>query len=224
VPYDPAVSTSVVESEIVRFLRDFVRAPYAQYTEHGIHAYFFSRLYAALPAESRYMNVASVGKVCRVQKEYPTPTNLGKSRRQGWDICLLDTREGEGEQTDNTLPLFDRLGAAALVEFGLNATKKHLVEDIRRLAHRDVRADLRCAVHLVRRSGGRGAARLSNRDESTTGRQASLFAKRRWLVETLLEARGEGTGPVVVYVSFPGQNDAEILRITADGEESIALA
>jgi hypothetical protein len=82
------LSADVVDltrATIIAFCRDFLSRPYLCYTEHGLHALFFSRLYDALPSEERY-TYCNDRQLCVLQKEYPTATKLGKSKRQHWDI------------------------------------------------------------------------------------------------------------------------------------------
>ena len=78
----------IVRETIETFCLEFAEHPYICYTEHGLHALFFSRLYDALPEDQRYFEWDG-RKVCAVQKEYATADNLGKSKRQHWDIAVL---------------------------------------------------------------------------------------------------------------------------------------
>ena len=71
--------------EIVRritkeFCLEFVENPYCCYTEHGLHARLFTRLYNALPDDQRY-RCWDGHQVCVIQQEYPTAHDLDKSRR-----------------------------------------------------------------------------------------------------------------------------------------------
>jgi hypothetical protein len=175
-----------------------------------------------LPLEDRYLNLRGHGKVCRIQKEYPTPRNLEKSRRQGWDICLLRSPAVPCETATAQRPLFDRLDTEAIVEFGLNAERKHLLEDVRRLAHKDVRADFRYAVHLMRVSGPQLAARLSLRDGSPSDAQTKAFSTRDWIVEELSRWKKANGVSVTVLLCFPARNGGWLWRLTPEGEESLS--
>jgi hypothetical protein len=72
------------------FCTEFVKNPYLCYTEHGLHALFYTKLYNALTPAERYTEWAA-HRVCVIQKEYPTARSLGKPRRQNWDIALIKT-------------------------------------------------------------------------------------------------------------------------------------
>ncbi|CAK8716232.1 hypothetical protein GCAAIG_05645 [Candidatus Electronema halotolerans] len=136
-----------VRQAIKGFCVEFVNHPYLCYTEHGQHALFYTRLYNLLPEEERYVSYQNQ-RVCILQKEYPTATNLGKPKRQHWDVSVLATlptnkltREG-----------YDYLPLLASIEFGLNATEEHLKDDIERLGHPDANVMQGFIVHLYRLS------------------------------------------------------------------------
>ena len=97
-----------------QFCADFVAAPYVCYTEHGQHAYFFALLYAALPESSRYV-LFNGHRICVIQKEYPTATNLGRSQRQHWDISVIKVPPPSANRTR-----YDYLPLQAAAEFGEN--------------------------------------------------------------------------------------------------------
>ncbi|MBO8167891.1 MAG: hypothetical protein H0Z35_01755 [Thermoanaerobacteraceae bacterium] len=78
----------IVRNVIEDFCREFSKFPYLCYTEHGLHARFYSALYNALPPAARYINWEGK-KICVIQKEYPTAGTLGKPRRQNWDIAVI---------------------------------------------------------------------------------------------------------------------------------------
>ena len=132
--------------------------PYLCYTEHGQHALFYTRLFNALPSEQRHTTWQGQ-KICVIQKEYPTAGNLGKPRRQHWDIAVLKTPP-ESLMTESA---YDYLELAAVIEFGMNARKKHLVEDLRRLCRTDANLSQGFIVHLYRLS-----------------KPGALFSKRDW--------------------------------------------
>ena len=93
------------------------------------------------------------------QKEYPTAGDLGKPRRQHWDIAILKTPP----ETLTTASGYDYLKLTAVIEFGMNARKKHLVEDLRRLHHAEANLSQGFVVHLYRLSS-----------------PGALFSKRDW--------------------------------------------
>ena len=80
----PTETAELTEATLVEFCKEFVEHPYLCYTEHGLHALFFARLYAALPPDERYLEFAGK-RVSVVQKEYPTHHHLDRPRRQNWD-------------------------------------------------------------------------------------------------------------------------------------------
>ncbi len=127
-----------------RFCEEFLCHPYLCYTEHGLHALFFSRLLEALPSTQRYSTWQGK-KFCIVQKEYPTATPLGKSKRQHWDISVIRIPPKISQKNS-----FDYLGLSAVFEFGMNASKEHLKEDIRRLTHQGANLDHGFALHFHR--------------------------------------------------------------------------
>jgi hypothetical protein len=139
---------AVVRDTVIRFCEEFIQDPYLCYTEHGQHALFYTMLFNALPESRRYAMWDSK-RVCLLQKEYPTAGSLSKSRRQHWDIALLQTPL---QPVPGEAPEYDRLKLAAAVEFGMNAKRKHLREDIRRLCHPDAHVGHGFVVHLYRLS------------------------------------------------------------------------
>ena len=123
---------------VAAFCREFGAHPYLCYTEHGLHALFFARLYASYPEHGRYAEWDG-DRVCVVQKQYSTAASLGKPRRQYWDIAALRTRCECVRGLPARHPAFDYLRLATAVKFGLNYPAAHLAEDVRRLSH--VRVD-----------------------------------------------------------------------------------
>lgn len=142
-----------------RFADDFVVQPYRCYTEHGLHALFFAELFTLLAPEERYFSVRGRAVGC-IQKEYPTATKLGRSKRQHWDIAVLDSSVGAymSESKLEEIPL------VAVFEFGLNEAVDHLKNDLDRLLHSEARVENAVAVHL-QRIGDR-VNRFSDRDFS----------------------------------------------------------
>ena len=150
----------IVRQSIINFCKEFIIHPYLCYTEHGQHALFYSMLLQALPESMRYAFWQGK-KVCVVQKEYPTAGKLGKPQRQHWDISLLKTSLASITNDSNS---FDYLNLLAVVEFGMNETEEHLIDDINRLCHEDAHVDHGFIVHLYRLS--KPGNRFSNRDWS----------------------------------------------------------
>lgn len=162
-----------VEKTIQDFCQEFIKNPYLCYTEHGIHALFFNRLYNALPEEARYFNWMG-HKVCVIQKEYPTATDLEKSQRQHWDISVIQTPPETLQKTNS----YDFFKLHSVIEFGMNADAKHLKEDIRRLSHPDSNVQNKYAVHLYRF----GMA-MSRRDISPKGAEFITLEDAKRLAE-----------------------------------------
>lgn len=155
----------VIEQTLKEFCLDFLRNPYLCYTEHGLHALFYARLYIALPPADRYLTLDE-RQVCVLQKEYPTADALGKPKRQHWDIAVLSNppRSLPGKQ-----PPYDYMRLAAVVEFGLNAAQDHLEDDIQRLRHPGANVDQGYFVHLYRLTAPK--AKCSGRDWSNQSAQ-----------------------------------------------------
>jgi hypothetical protein len=154
----------LIRQAIREFCVEFVREPYLCYTEHGLHALFYSQLLAAIPEDRRYADWHG-HRVCVVQKEYPTAGTLGKPQRQHWDIAVLKAPLHSNHDVHG----YDYLRLEAAIEFGLNATEEHLVDDIQRLSHRDASLDAAFAVHLYRLSSP--GALISGRDWSPLSKQ-----------------------------------------------------
>jgi hypothetical protein len=153
------------QSEKVRvvaadFCAEFVKNPYLCYTEHGLHALFYTKLYNALTPEERYTEWAG-HRVCVIQKEYPTARPLGKPRRQNWDIAMIKTPP---ECLAGSQPSYDYLRLAAVVELGMNEAQEHLEDDLSRLCHADANVENGFIIHLYRISGPE--VQVSGRDWS----------------------------------------------------------
>lgn len=138
--------TTVVEQTLQAFCQTFVSYPYLCYTEHGLHALFYTHLYNALAPQERYL-LWQGESVCVLQKEYPTADALGKPRRQHWDIAVIRNPPQclAGKQHS-----YDYLCLAAVIEFGLNEPSAHLEDDIQRLSHPGANVDQSYFVHLYR--------------------------------------------------------------------------
>jgi hypothetical protein len=150
-------SQDLIRSTLRDFCLEFTSEPYLCYTEHGLHALFFSRLHDALPVDQRYLEWGG-RRVCAIQKEYATAHDLGKSRRQHWDIAVLrNPPVTKGE------PPYDHFEVEAAVEFGLNEGRDHLIEDMRRLSHKSSNVRNGYTVHLYRISNAVSKRDLSPR-------------------------------------------------------------
>jgi len=156
---------TILQRTIEAFCLRFLQEPYLCYTEHGLHALFYTWLYNALPPEQRYTDWHG-RKICVVQKEYPTAGTLDKPRRQHWDIAVIQTPP---ECWANKQPAYDYLRLAAIVEFGLNEARAHLEDDIARLSHADANAGRGYAIHLYRLS--KPGEKFSGRDWSSKSAQ-----------------------------------------------------
>jgi hypothetical protein len=106
-----------------------------------------------------------------IQKEYRTPTNLGRSKRQNWDIAVVKNPPSSDVHGAGS---YDYLRLLAVVEFGLNEAIDHLEDDLQRLTHREANVENRFAVHLHRLSSPGG--RTSGRDWSPRSRRIVSLA------------------------------------------------
>jgi hypothetical protein len=156
----------LVQKTVKAFCQEFLRTPYLCYTEHGIHARFYAQILAAIPEDKRVLGFGGQ-TVCVVQKEYPTAHDLKKTRRQHWDIAVL---ANPAVPKFGETPPYDFLKLDSVVEFGMNATPRHLKEDIRRLGHPEANVDNQFIVHLHRLSTP-GTGRISSRDWSPRSKQ-----------------------------------------------------
>jgi hypothetical protein len=199
---------AVTRRTLLDFCKEFASRPYLCYTEHGLHALFFSRLYNALPEDSRY-TVCNGQELCVLQKEYPTAHNLGKSRRQHWDISLIRTPVVPPARPN----AFDYLPLAAVIEFGLNCPSDHLEDDITRLCHPEANVDHRFVVHLYRLSSA--ANKVSGRDWAP---ESTILCSRD-SIRVVLRNR-----PVEVFfgvVDATGANQPGLWLITGSGIEQV---
>ena len=151
----------IVKRVIIQFAKEFVENPYLCYTEHGLHALFYTRLYNSLPTEQRYRTWHGK-KVCVIQKEYRTAKDLDKSKRQNWDISIIKTPIRNDIAYD-----YQRL--FAVVEFGMNESETHLSGDIARITHSDANIDHGFIMHLYRLSFP--GSYISNRDWSANSKK-----------------------------------------------------
>lgn len=165
----------IVRDVVHDFCVDFVEHPYRCYTEHGVHALLFAQLFNALPEGERFLRWNG-HEMCAIQKEYCTAHDLGKSRRQHWDLAVLKApRERAGADSRQR---YDYMPLAAALEVGLNEPGKHLREDIRRLRHTDANIEEGFVLHLYR---------LSKPREKLSGRDWSCRSPRIVGVEQVME-------------------------------------
>ncbi|MGG1400167.1 hypothetical protein ABE288_20445 [Bacillus salipaludis] len=176
---------SIVNSSIEQFCKDFIDNPYLCYTEHGIHAYFYNILFQNLAPEQRYIDIGS-HKVCVLQKEYPTNHNLDKSKRQNWDIAVINAKQ-------LNFPSYDHLELDSVIEFGLNEPLEHLQDDLNRILHSKANVTNKFLVHLHRLSGF-GNDRISRRDWSQK-------SKRIVMLEEIINICKD-TDSVIYYAMF----------------------
>ena len=155
-------SQLLFEQALTDFVCNFLEHPYDAYTEHGQHALFYADLMQRFPESERYACWQG-RRICVLQKEYPTAHDLGKPRRQHWDVALLKT------PLESVKDAYDYLRLAAVVEFGLNATEEHLADDVERLCHAGANLERRYVVHLYRLSVP--GNRFSGRDWSAKARK-----------------------------------------------------
>lgn len=201
-----------VKKAIEEFCIEYVMKPYLCYTEHGHHARFYLTLYNMLPQSERYF-VYNGEEVCVIQKEYPTAHNLDKSRRQNWDIAVLKRPVSSGEKGE---PGYDYLPLNSVVEFGLNAGKEHLVEDIRRLCHKNSNVTHKFIVHLYR---------ISTSGNLISGRDWSEKSKRILSLDEITDVvTGYACDSLLVYVgihdkTFPNKNG--VWAISKSGRQQV---
>jgi len=197
---------NIVRETIEGLCLEFAEHPYICYTEHGLHALFFSRLYDALPDDQRYFEWNSQ-KVCAIQKEYATAHNLGKSRRQHWDIAVL--RNPPATRMEHPYDFFE---IEAAVEFGLNAGRKHVREDMRRLSHPSSNVETGYVVHLYRISEGLSKRDLSPRSVRIWPGESA--AKRE---DLLAEVRKMNVTVYYVLVDTTRKLESEALLLDRSG-------
>lgn len=151
----------LVRKVAIDFCIEFTENPYLCYTEHGFHAYFHTMLFNVIPENERFADWKGK-KICIIQKEYRTANKLGKSKRQNWDVSVikLPPEIDKGIKSQS----YDYLRLAAVVEFGLNEGGEHLMDDIKRLCHRDSNTNSQFIIHLYRFS--EPGNHFSNRDRS----------------------------------------------------------
>lgn len=107
-----------------------------------------------------------------IQKEYPTACDLGKARRQHWDVAIV---EAPPQSAVPGPKAYDYLRVGAAVEFGMNRAEQHLVDDMERLCHPDAHVGQGFVVHLYRLS--RAGASFCTHDWSPSS--ARILTKER---------------------------------------------
>jgi hypothetical protein len=151
----------LTELELITFCKEFVAQPYLCYTEHGLHARFFTQLYNAFAAHGLEREADFEGRqVGLIQKEYPTNHHFGRSRRQNWDTSVIE----HPIVRPAALRPYDHFPLAAVVEFGLNCGPGHLISDQHRLSHQDSNVAAKMIAHVYRLSAA--GNQISNRDLS----------------------------------------------------------
>ena len=206
----PIDAAELTEATLVEFCKEFVEHPYLCYTEHGIHALFFARLLEKLPNSMRYFDFHGE-RVSAIQKEYPTEHDLGKSRRQNWDISVI---KPPSEMPKGRLA-YDNLPLAAVIEFGLNYGEKHILGDIARLSHDQTKMDRRLIAHFYRLSPS--ATRISGRDGAP---KSSTLCTCKSIQDML--KKGNNVTVYYAMIDDTGHNDSGLWKVTAKGCELLA--
>jgi len=185
----------ILEQTLKQFTLEFIDEPYLCYTEHGLHARFYTSLYNALSDEQRYFNWEGK-QVSVIQKEYPTATDLGKSRRQHWDISVI---KNPPEFAFPVTPMpYDFFRLSAVVEFGLNESTDHLEDDIDRLCHSESNVQNPFLVHLYR---------LTNPGEQNSRRDLSNGSNR--IVPIEKAAKMTINKPVEIFYGMYDDNNPD---------------
>lgn len=190
--------TCIIETCIIDFCKEFLDNPYLCYTEHGLHARFYYGLLKALPEELSY-TMFNGKKICTVQKEYRTRTDLGKDWRQNWDIAIIDVNV-------NSNLKYDYLPLHSVIEFGLNVGKEHLREDLRRLKHKESNVTNRYIVHLYRINKG-----FSGRDISSNNKKNMEITDIEAIYKDLKSVNNLGSEDVRIYYA-----KADCIKSTKD--------
>ncbi len=160
----------LVRETIIEFCNEFIDEPYLCYTEHGLHALFYTRLLEKLKGQDLHFLTWKGKKVYTIQKEYRTATELGKTKRQNWDISVIKKPPTSNIKETS----YDYLELSVAIEFGLNEDIQHFKEDIRRLGHGDANIiDTAFVVHLIRLFEPKN--RISNRDITKTNKNYQEF-------------------------------------------------
>ena len=208
----------IIENILKDFLKEFINNPYLCYTEHGLHALFYTKLYDYLSKEQRHLLNYGMINIYAIQKEYPTAYQLGKGRRQHWDVAVI-SNPPEPVTLDKK-PGYDYLKLFAVFEFGLNEKIKHLQDDIERLSNKDSHVEHPFVIHLYRISGGRNNIRFSMRDRSSDADEKQ-FVKPD-MVQSLLK---NIDSKITVYHGIANQppRKSELCKITKDTIEIIDL-
>lgn len=161
-----------LESILAEFAVEFFRHPYVCYNEHGLHAWLFCKIYQSLSLSER-SGILDDQYVSIVQNEYPTAHDLDKSRRQNWDISIL---RQPLEPLNDKPSKYDYLKLDAVIEMGLNATKSHLVEDVRRMEHEKANVSHKYILHFYRLSDGYSGRDLKPNHKSIMSKEEAQMA------------------------------------------------
>ena len=198
----------LIRNTIIDFCAEFIKNPYLCYTEHGQHALFYSMLLDRMTEEEKYIDLKGQ-KICTVQKEYPTATDLDRSKRQHWDIAILQNPPQTSQREDNQS--FDFLNLLAVIEFGLNENREHLEDDIDRLCHEGANVEHRFIIHLYRLS--EGGNKFSNRDWSPESQQIVPISEiQNFIIKKPIEvfyavSNTSGKTPSGFWILSGGVND-----------------
>jgi hypothetical protein len=209
------ISVNDKAKETIReFICEFIEHPYLCYTEHGQHARFYQMLYKALEPSQRYLTPDwHSQKVCVIQKEYPTASNLDKPRRQHWDIAII---KSPAESAPEKNPSYDYLKLEAIIEFGMNVAKDHLEDDIKRVCNDNANASNRYIVHLYRLS--KAGNQFSMRDWSPSSKQILTVPEVKAMIPL-------GQSVSIFYGMYndtdKSQNDAWLIKDGAEPEKII---
>ncbi|MGD8515568.1 MAG: hypothetical protein PVJ23_00705 [Anaerolineae bacterium] len=200
VPETPSSLLGTVRHITRKFCRAFVAEPYLCYTQHGLHALLFARLFDAL-WEAERLPVWEGRRVCVIQKEYPTAHPLGKSRRQHWDLAVLKTPLER--QPEDARPAYDSLKLSAAIEVGLNAPQEHLRADLRRLLHREANLEVGFVLHLYRLS--KPGAMVSARDWSVRSPRILPVESVAAILAEAREAETAAERPIEILYAVAGE-------------------
>lgn len=197
------------------FCERFMKEPYLCYTEHGQHALFFSHVYeklkekealcATLDLECEGEGPQSI-EICVLQKEYPTAGLLeAGTRRQHWDISVLKSdkhRKLESKCKENPV---DFIELDAVAEFGLNASKAHLLQDVKRLVNDQSQVNHKFVFHLFRLSPH--SERPSRRDRAPSTSYFLTCDEAESVVRNALEEKKAKNETITMFWAVHDRSD-----------------
>ena len=143
--------------------------------------------------------------MCVTQKEHPTTHHLDRSRRQHWDVAVIKTPI----EVPTCNQSYDHLRLGAVIEFGMNVGRDHLIDDISRLSDRRANLDFPLIAHFYRFS--EAANRFSRRDWSPK----AMSLCRAETIQDMLRP----SSPVIVYDGVADTTKPTLtglLKVTAD--------